>query len=183
MPANGVIYISYTHPNAAVRLVNGETLPAGGLVIASENPVYVWGDYNTINKQPSSILCDAFNLYSNNWSDANANGDLNTRNGRDTWLYSCIVAGNHLTDPGFYGGGASSLIRLHERWSSNDQLTYRGSLVCLWESEQATGIFQNASFWEHHRNSGFDSDLLDPDFWPDHSFWNAQVMRASWRSQ
>lgn len=48
---NGIIYISDTSASAsfkgAIRLRRGARLPAGGLTIASNNPVYIWGDYNT----------------------------------------------------------------------------------------------------------------------------------------
>jgi hypothetical protein len=182
-PENGVIYISYNHANAAVRLKNAQQLPEGGLVIATDNPVYVWGNYNTVDKQPSSIFCDAYNQYSVEWLDSRMNNNLNQRNARNTFVNTCIVAGNRDTDYE-YGGGADNLIRLHERWPASDQLTYRGSLCCLWESQQATGPFVDGApvFSEHHRNSGIDPDLLDPEFWPEYDFWNSQIVRASWQS-
>jgi hypothetical protein len=48
---NGILYISDTSasPTAkrAVRLWRGARLPATGLTVATDNPIYVWGDYNT----------------------------------------------------------------------------------------------------------------------------------------
>ncbi|MEP6975201.1 MAG: hypothetical protein ABI897_07060, partial [Spartobacteria bacterium] len=50
---NGVLYIQDITPNSTdpkvktVRLQNGGVLPDGGLTIASQNPVYIEGDYNT----------------------------------------------------------------------------------------------------------------------------------------
>ena len=72
-PANGVLYIAKTGtPGAAVRLVNGSQLPAQGLTVVSENPVYVRGDYNTVAKVPAAVLADAITVLSNNWAPNNS---------------------------------------------------------------------------------------------------------------
>ena len=60
-----VMYISSTD---SVRLVNGSTLPDGGLTIASNRPVYVKGDYNVANK-PAAVFGDALTVLSNAWND------------------------------------------------------------------------------------------------------------------
>jgi hypothetical protein len=48
---NGIIYISDTSATSGtkrgVRLWRGARLPAGGLTVATDNPLYIWGDYNT----------------------------------------------------------------------------------------------------------------------------------------
>src|SRR5215207_8166177 len=100
---NQIIYIvdgSYDRAAGqfrAIRLRNGAALPPGGLCIATENPIYVQGDYNTgrgggaeppsnnllgrdpsnpsvggYQWQPSVIYGDAINLLSNSWIDANS---------------------------------------------------------------------------------------------------------------
>ena len=73
----------------AVKIVNGSkltavgTCPGGnncGLTIASENPVYLQGDYNANSGgndfgDPSiaaSVAADAVTLLSNNWNDVNS---------------------------------------------------------------------------------------------------------------
>jgi hypothetical protein len=178
VPVNRVFYFSNSAANSALRIQNGSALPTGGLLIATDNPVYVQGDFNTINKQPSSIFCDAFNVYSNNWDDAEATLNLNMRIAAPTWVNTCVVTGNEPTTPGHYNGGAENIIRLHEKWVGH-HLTYRGSIVCIWESEQATGLFENASYVESQRDWAFDVDLLDPDFWPDH-LGVEHIERAAW---
>lgn len=99
---NNLIYIVDTSASAdgtttkrGIRIKNGGTLPEGGLTIASGNPVYVQGDYNTgsvassvpgvtltvqpesntgdptkptvdgYNRQPAAIVADAVNILSN----------------------------------------------------------------------------------------------------------------------
>ena len=180
VPANRVIYISYSHARAAVRIKNAATLPSSGIVVATDNPLYVWGNYNVNAKKPSSLLCDAFNAYSGDWNDASANRPLNHRIASATAMNTCVVTGNQATTDGHYGGGAENLIRLHEKWVGH-QLTYRGSLVCLWESEQAVGDFANACYVEAQRDWGFDPMLLDPDFWPKDGLSATQIARAAWR--
>ncbi len=50
---NGVLYVNDTTSDSVdsnpktIRLQNGGVLPDGGLTVASENPVYIQGDYNT----------------------------------------------------------------------------------------------------------------------------------------
>jgi len=180
VPPNGVIYISYTHTAAAVRIKNASSLPEGGLVIATDNPCYVWSHYNTVNKQPSSIMCDAFNVYSSIWADSHADENLNQRIAAATTVNSCVVTGNQSTETGAYGGGAENIIRLHEKWVGHE-LTFRGSIVCMWESEQATGDFLNASYVEAQRDWAFDPDLLDPEFWPD-ELAISHIVRGQWRA-
>ncbi len=181
VPANGVIYFSESTTDAALRLLNAASLPAGGLTIATDNPCYVRGHYNTVNKQPASILCDAFNVYSSIWDDSNADQNLNKRLARQTTVNTCVVTGNTLTTNGNYNGGAENLVRLHEKWVGH-ALTYRGSLVCIWQSQQATGAFSHQCYEEAHRDWGFDQDLLDPNYWPDDFFTVGRVVRARWES-
>jgi len=54
------------HP--AIRIWNGATLN-GPLTIVSDAPIYVQGDYNTIDKKPASLIGDAITILSNGWSD------------------------------------------------------------------------------------------------------------------
>jgi hypothetical protein len=180
-PANGILYISYAGANEAVRIADGAQLPVGGFTMATDNPCYVRGNYNTINKQPASVLCDAFNALSTNWVDANSTKNLNQRIAFATTMNTCIVAGNTPTDYNDYNGGAENLIRLHEKWVGHE-LTQRGSLVCIWESERATGDFANASYVEAHRDWGFDPDLLDPNYWPIDRLRMKRVVRGAWQS-
>ena len=184
VPANGVIYVSYSHTYAAVRLTHGATLPTGGLVIATDNPLYVLGDYNTLNEQPSSIMCDAFNVYSNGWLDADAIKVLNQRGANPTCVNSCVVTGDKVTIPGHYSGGAQNLVRLHQKWTAMAQLTQKGTLVCLWRCEQATGDFVDGApvFSENHRVCSFDPNLLNPDYWPDDYFTVMLLTRSRWVS-
>lgn len=128
---NGVVYLQDTTPKVTsgsgadteprtVRLTKGGVLPDGGLTIASPNPVYIQGDYNTgtttnpnavpanstgnvnntdspvvpgYTRKPSAVVADAVMFLSNNWSDANASKTLTNRAATNTTYNTAILAG------------------------------------------------------------------------------------------
>ena len=126
---NSVLYIvdtttvSGASPNPkTVRLKNGGVLPDAGLTIASQNPVYIQGDYNTgtsasapsntvtanatgnptgadsptvpgYTRKSSSVLGDAVMLLSNSWSDANSSLSLSSRTASNTTFNTAIMSG------------------------------------------------------------------------------------------
>ena len=125
---NNVLYINDTTPitgatpnPTAVRLINGGTLPVGGLTVASENAVYIQGDYNTgtvgtnstavpanglgnsdntaspvvsgYTSRPAAVIGDAVMLLSNNWQDANSSLDVSARAATNTTYNTAIVSG------------------------------------------------------------------------------------------
>ncbi len=160
-PTNRIIYFSNTTANTAVRLVNGSTLPTGGISLASENPAYIKGDYNTVNWQPASVLGDAVTILSNSWNDANSNKPLYKRVATNTTVNAAIATGNTKTTWGNYNGGVENVLRFLEKWSGRT-LTYRGSILCLWYSEKATGPWKYGgnNYTAPVRDWGFDSRFL-----------------------
>jgi Tfp pilus assembly protein PilX len=138
----GIMYVNQTDNSKSVRLVNGSTIPSAGLTVASNNPVYIQGDFNTANN-PASVMGDAITVLSNSWNDANSGTiNLNDRTASNTTVRAGLMSGNVPT-PGStqtYSGGAENYMRMLENWSGRT-LTYSGSLVCLWQSNQATGAW------------------------------------------
>jgi hypothetical protein len=194
---NGIIYI---HDNSAsthalnpdgtvnqnptspvrrgVRLKNGSKIDKMGLSIASANPVYIWGDYNTGRdydgtpypasnnyptsdpttpqvtgynnpsssapgvRAPCSVLADAVTILSNSWVDSLSSTVPPATN---TTVNTAIVAGIVPTAPvggdGSYSGGAENFPRFLEAWDTHT-LTYYGSMVELYKSQQATAKWQ-----------------------------------------
>ena len=126
---NDVLYVMDTTPVSGaspnpktVRLKNGGVLPDGGLTVASQNPVYIQGDYNTgtsasvlstavpanatgnptgadsptapaYTRKPSSVLGDAVMLLSNSWNDANSSLSLSSRTASNTTFNTAIMSG------------------------------------------------------------------------------------------
>ncbi len=168
-PANGILYISETQDlnnSKAVRLTNAATLPAGGLTVASDNPIYLKGNYNTVNKKGAAILGDAITFLSNNWSDANAvntSSPFSNRVASDTTANAAVVTGNTTTGVGNYNGGLENLPRFLENWT-NKTFTYKGSLVDLWQSQQGTGtwLYGSPRYTAPNRAWSYDTDFNDP---------------------
>ncbi|GEM_PF-442810 len=52
----------------AIRVTHGAGL-ANRLTVAAEWPLYVLGNYNSVNKQPSALASDGITILSTNWSD------------------------------------------------------------------------------------------------------------------
>jgi hypothetical protein len=156
---------SATLVQRAIRLKNGSKIPSSGLTIASNNPIYVWGDFNTGGNPPSNsgnavdavtpqvagytrapvaILGDSINILSNSWTDGTH--ATNPPNASNTTVNAAIVSGIVPTAPvggdGSYSGGAENFPRFLEDWSGNT-FTYYGSMVELYKSQQATGEWTN----------------------------------------
>jgi hypothetical protein len=116
------------------------------LTVASDNPVYIQGDYNTAGtRQPAAVMGDAIMILSNNWRDTNSSSDINSglRNATNTTINTAILGGIVTTDPAVsgrtaYSGGVENFPRFMENWNGQT-LKYSGSMVQLFESKQAVG--------------------------------------------
>lgn len=166
--------------------------PSGGFTVASENPVYIQGDYNSssppadpfwggsaavIPHAAAGIIADSVSLLSNNWTDLNSLGNplnLGARTPTNTYYRVAIAAGKSMNfpEPAWtnanqkdFGtdGGVHNFLRLLENWSAAN-LYYRGSLVSLYYSEYATGTFKCCTevYGVPNRYFSFDTDFLNP---------------------
>ena len=162
---NNIIYITDTSGSSTthrgIRLINGEVLPNNGLTVASANPIYIQGDFNTgsgtvpsnatsnndpttpqssgYTRQPSSVVADAVTILSNSWLDSNA-GTVPTAS--NTTINTAMIAGIVPTaavgGDGAYSGGAENFPRFLENWNTK-MLTYYGSMIELYKSAQSVG--------------------------------------------
>lgn len=178
---NNILYIynddsTYTDPKA-VRITNGDVLPAAGLTVASENPVYVQGDYNTAkvtvdeNGKPttpsSAVFADAVTILSKVWNDGHSDDGLSQRKASDTTVNTAIVAGflpsgwtNEFGAKYGYSGGLNNFPRFLEDWS-NHTFTYNGSMIELFTSKIATGEWDTGNIYSPpDRNWNFDSNFI-----------------------
>ena len=179
-PPNGVIYASLPASGTlnGVRLINGSALNSG-LTIATNNPIYVQGDYNTINQQPAALVSDAITVLSNNWDDGNSGLGLPNRMATQTTINASVVTGIVPSANGNYSGGFENLIRYMEDWSGID-FNWKGSAISLWESRQATSQWNNRYYSAPNRNFVFDRSLLDPLGLPPEAPKVNVVLRTSW---
>ena len=176
---------------SVVRLVNATKLPYNnglGFTVASQNPVYVLGNYNTtINSNtyattlgsttnspassvPAAILSDAFTILSPSWSDAASAGSYATRNASSMTFNAAIITGNVPstgTTATTFSGGVHNLTRFLENWTG-DTLTLNTSIVVLFTSQIATNQFQmpGAYYTPPTRNWGFDETYYSPNKQP-----------------
>jgi hypothetical protein len=195
-PFNGVIYIqdlrNTSGTNGAwqncVRLVNGQNITNGlygGLTVATQNPLYIMGLYNspgssnvastnTIGCRPCSVVCDALTILSPAWQTGNYDSPTLSGPGvsyssrpssaSDT-VNTAIITGNvpttDTTASGF-SGGVHNLPRLLESWSPGN-LWLNTSVVCLYTSAQATKQFQPpGNYYEPPtRHFSFDQNFLN----------------------
>ena len=179
--------------------------------MATPNPVYVQGDYNsgattnysstsggtstasalTASNQPASNGSGAY-PNANSAPDETSGSHLHVGGGghrrrcgddpvptvgamatppprsiratpTSTTINSAIVAGNVPTTSSAYSGGIENFPRLLEDWSSSLYLTIHGSFGLLYDSEQATGVWQNTGNYYNapSRRWFFDPTLQD----------------------
>ncbi len=145
-PANGPLYVQHDGLQKAVRLVNGSELPGQGFTVASENPIYIQGDYNTVNKTAAAVLADAITILSNNWgpNDSDTKGDQVTSNRRatNTTVNAAFALGPSAeSDVGQGNGQLENVIRFLENWKGKT-FTYNGSIIALWHSQQPIGSWR-----------------------------------------
>ena len=171
----------------ALKLTGGSSLRTSGLsglTIASENPVYVQGNYNsTAANTPTethiaaSVIADAITVLSNAWNDIasfNNGTDHTNMTATSTGFRFAAVMGKNIsflqpsnwTAETNFGmdGGAHNLLRQQENWGSAT-LYYRGSIVSFYISRQGTGIFKCCGYVYSPPSSrvyNFDTDFLLP---------------------
>lgn len=185
-PSNGVIYFSDNVGSSSefpgLRVTNAGTLNAG-LTIASENPVYVKGNFNSINKKPAAILTDALTILSSAWNDSkSADAGYSTRiaSSADTVNVS-YCTGNVETTSSDYSGGFENLPRFLEDWNTKN-FVWSGSAVCLWNSRQATAAWNNSSYYRPpNRVWSYDTNLDDPNKLPPETPVVRVFQRSGWK--
>ncbi len=182
----------------ALKVTNGASpnLVAPGLTIASENPVYLQGNWNSngaafdntscavnpcaaASHVATAFIADSMTLLSGNWNDYNSlTGpyDLAQRTGATTWYRFAVIAGKGInfnyinTQPDWdYGtdGGAHNFLRYIENWGGQT-LNFRGSIASMYFSRQATGTYKCCVdvYSPPTRGYNFDTDFLTPALLP-----------------
>jgi hypothetical protein len=186
----------------AIKIVDGNLLTAlgtcpgtvpCGLAIATENPAYVFGDFNANSAgggfgDPNvavSINADAVTLLSNNFNDVNtfafpyvfnapATGGP-VRNAITTWYRTAVMAGKGVSLPQPAGtsqdfgtdGGVHNFLRYVENWGGQI-LNYRGSIISMYYNRQAIGLFKCCTtvYSPPTRGYNFDTEFLTPSLLP-----------------
>jgi hypothetical protein len=164
----------------------------GGFTVASENPVYIQGNYNSssadtfwgggaqVAHSAASVIADTVTVLSNQWSDANSllnSTNLGSRTtSADAYYRTAIAAGKNIPfpQPTFAGvakdfgtdGGMHNFLRYLEDWGNT--LHYNGSQVSMYYSEYDTGTFKCCTvvYSPPTRDYYFDTLFLNPNNLP-----------------
>ena len=178
---------------SGVKLINGQTLPANGLTIATYNPLYVKGHYNapagalgptnTTGTAPAALIADAITVLSVVWNDPDADKRLNTpaRVASDTTINAAVLGGIVPSANGNYSGGVENFLRLLEDWTSRT-LTFNGSMVALFPSQIATAYWGNNNDISNppRRAYAFDTNFKDYAKLPPGTPEVRTMIHASW---
>jgi len=131
----------------------GSTNPPSNNTTSDPTTPQVTGYNNPSNpsgpgiRAPCSILADAVTILSNSWVDSAAGTSPTASN---TTVNAAIVAGIVPSAPvggdGSYSGGAENFPRFLEDWSGK-ALTYYGSMVELYKSQQSIGEWSCCSVY------------------------------------
>jgi hypothetical protein len=136
-----------------------------GVTVASDQAIYVLGDYNRgtaaggAPRQPASLVGDSVNLLSQRYwqpqvlcnstlcRDGQSTEGLASaaRNAQSSWVNAAFLSGVDMTPDGYpgsgdYNGGLENYPRFHENWAGFN-LTYQGSFVSLGMPEHVDGAW------------------------------------------
>lgn len=172
----------------ALKLTNGAlgNIIMPGLTVASENPVYVQGDYNAnaagfgTPNAATSVIADAVTFLSNAWNDNNlatAPNDPDGRPAATTWYRVAILSGKGPSfplptiggPPQDFGtdGGVHNFLRYLESWNG-DTLNFLGAIASFYFNRQAVSTYKccNNVYEPPTRAYTFDLNFLQPDLLP-----------------
>jgi hypothetical protein len=177
--------------NVPLRTDAGAT-NTGGFTVASENPVYIQGDYNSnsadtfwtggadkTGHSAAAVIADAVTVLSNNWVDLNSMTGVPTqaqtyRTGATTYYRLAVAGGKNInfpfptwenaTDYGFgTDGGVHNFLRFLEDWQNpGATLNYGGSLVSMYYATYNTGLFKCCTYSVYQ--PPVRNYIFDPDF-------------------
>jgi hypothetical protein len=147
--------------------------------LATDNPIYVHGDFNTVDTKGVALIGDAMNILSNAFGTKDCGISFfqlfQNYSAATTTVNAALFAGHVPTSPdgSVYSGGVHTYPRLHEDWTrrqagSTKSLNINGSFINLWDSEQATGewCLGGDCYSGPTRIWGWDVKFQDPDYWP-----------------
>jgi len=185
-----ILYVADNRPLTttvlpSVRLVNAAQIPANngyGFTVATKNPLYVKGNYNTQTSAgsstgtantyevPAALLSDALTLLSPSWTDSEGYTTFNQNSSADnasTMTVNAAIVTGTIPSTGSgtttFSGGVHNLPRLLEDWSGVD-LYLNTSIIRLWNSNMATNQwkYQGTYYLPPTRHFSFDQNFLNP---------------------
>lgn len=185
----------------AVRVTDGAALPnpgnliqPWGFTVATPDPLYVLGDYNsrtfagsslggtnTTYTVPAALMGDAVTILSDSWNDS-----ITTKmpGPSSTTVNAAMLEGIVQSNPhisGSYSGGVENFLRLLENWGGST-LTYNGSIVVLFYSQYATNSWvQTGNYYNPPtRHWAFDTNFKNGNKLPPLTPCSKAMIRGNW---
>ncbi len=160
--SNNAVYIQgdYNTGGAVLGVHDPLLVPSnlGGNPLGTDSSVAVG-----YTKRATAVMADAVMILSNSWNDANSTASLSGRVASHTTVNTAILSGivpTNYQNSGVYSGGPHNFPRFLETWSNKD-LTYFGSMVQTFNSQQFDGIFETSNVYNAPgRKWSFDSMFL-----------------------
>jgi hypothetical protein len=162
----------------AVCVTNGAQLPSSsGLAVATPDPIYVMGNFNTQTNStnsdaglnatsytyPAALYGDALTVLSSNWKDSYTSATaVVARVPIATTVNAAVFDGIVPSSGSNYSGGVENFLRLLEDWTSSTALTYNGSIVVMFPSQYATNIWNGSVYGVPKRQWAFDLNFTQP---------------------
>jgi hypothetical protein len=182
----------------AVRVANGAKMPSQtgtyGFTVATAQPMYVWGNYNsqtdtgssigqnsTTYTRPAGLMGDSITILSGGWND----GVTSVRPAAsDTTVNAAILAGIVASTNANYSGGVENFLRLLESWGASGDLWYNGSIVVMFPSRFATNYWQQTGnyYVAPTRHWAFDMNFMQQGGLPPLTPQAKGVIRATWNA-
>jgi hypothetical protein len=134
----------------AVRVRSATSLYSGGLTIATPNPLYVRGSFNTSSPKKASLACDSITILSSGsggWSDSESTWGLGSRGaGSSCTINAAVITGIVPSNGTDYSGGVENVFRFLEDWTART-FTFNGSIAVLYSSQLATSPWGSANVY------------------------------------
>jgi hypothetical protein len=167
----------YTYPAGqspyGFAVSQGSTLPAP-LTMATDQAIYLQGDYNNIGKQSAAVMGDTIMVLSNAcWDDTlGVKGPTTNECGRatagsrgnatNTTINAAFLArtdvSNPTVTPAKYSGGLHNMMRFLESWNGIN-FNYTGSLVSIGSPAEFSGAFNTSYYRPPIRNWSYDASF------------------------
>ena len=166
----------------AVRVTNGQIL-TNGLTIATARPLYVRGDFNTLQTKPASLVGDSITILSTMWNDAYTSRMPTAGNTTvNAALLAGIVPTTNVGGIKHYSGGVHNFPRFLENWNGQ-VFTFNGSMVALFPSRYATNFWKSPGdyYYPPTRQWAFDVNFLNKDKLPPLTPEVQKLVRGQWR--
>ena len=178
----------------AIKLINGDTLvnSVTGFTVATENPVYILGNWNSNGANFSNahaataVLADAVTILSSAWDDPSSfifpytpggsSNNVSRLRATQSYYRVAVLSGKGALFPFPAGapdsdfgsdGGAHNFLRMLEGSPGSDTVNYMGSMASLFYNRQAVGTYKGTiTYGVPTRAFQFDTDFLTPSLLP-----------------